>query len=331
MRHPGRFLRHPGRFSEDCNAIPKNRPRIWYNRLERIRVYKFSLKSAIIAENLNFGQEGVLFSMSDNIGEHEINTKEFLEKVEEAARNGAMQGSKGRGGRRFSLYDILKTGILLVMIGAFVMMFLKIQSFTGSLKSLVQRDAPVEDRDLTLENHGILGYTAADFQDAILGDSEQLKKLEVYTINVSDVATLVDTGIGNIKAFTKTQLITYKGTATYTVDLGELSRDDITLDESELTVRIKIPHAVCEPININENDIEFGDVDKGLLAIGDINITPEQMSEVQGTARDKMEKKLEEQKTAEEADRFAKMSVWEIYQPIINAVTSGYSLEVEFD
>ena len=73
------------------------------------------------------------------------------------------------------------------------------------------------------------------------------------------------------------------------------------------------------------------DVDKGLLAIGDINITPEQMSEVQGTARDKMEKKLEEQKTAEEADRFAKMSVWEIYQPIINAVTSGYSLEVEFD
>jgi hypothetical protein len=299
--------------------------------LERIRVYEFPLKSAIIAENLNFGQEGVLFSMSDNIGEHEINTKEFLEKVEEAARNGAMQGSKGRGGRRFSLYDILKTGILLVMIGAFVMMFLKIQSFTGSLKSLVQRDAPVEDRDLTLENHGILGYTAADFQDAILGDSEQLKKLEVYTINVSDVAELINTGIGNIEAFSKKQLITYKGTATYTVDLGELSRDDITLDESEMTVRIKIPHAVREPINIDENDIEFGEIERGALGFGKITATPEEMAEVQSMARDKMMEKLEEQKTAEEADRFAKMSVWEIYQPIINAVTSGYSLEVEFD
>ena len=269
--------------------------------------------------------------MSDNIGEREINTKEFLEKVEEAARNGAMQGSKGRGGRRFSLYDMLRTGILLVMIGAFVMMFLKIQSFTGSLKSLVQRDAPVEDRDLTLENHGILGYTAADFQDAILGDSEQLKKLEVYTINVSDVAELINTGIGNIEAFSKKQLITYKGTATYTVDLGELSRDDITLDESEMTVRIRIPHAVLEPINIDENDIEFGDVERGLLGVGKMTMKPEDMAKVQSEARDKMMEKLEEQKTAEEADRFAKMSVWEIYQPIINAVTTGYSLEVEFD
>ena len=41
-------------------------------------------------------------SVSDNanevISEKDITTKEFLAKVEEAARNGAMQGSKG--GRR---------------------------------------------------------------------------------------------------------------------------------------------------------------------------------------------------------------------------------------
>lgn len=73
-----------------------------------------------------------------------------------------------------------------------------------------------------------------------------------------------------------TQLLTYKGTATYTVDLGKLTRDDISLDE------------------------------------------------------EKMMEKLEAQKTIEEADRFAKMSVLEIYQPIINAVTTGYSLEIEF-
>lgn len=268
--------------------------------------------------------------MSDNLSEQEISTKEFLEKVEEAARNGAMQGSKG-GGRKISIFEMLKTAILLVVIGALVMMFLRIQNFTGSLKSLVDREVPVEDRDLTLENHGILGYTAADFQDAILGDSEQLKKLEVYTINISDAATLVDTGLANIKAFTKTQLITYKGTATYTVDLGELSRDDITLDESEMTVRIKIPHAVLEPINIDENDIGFGEIERGALGFGKISATPEEMAEVQSMARDKMEEKLDEQKAAEEADRFAKMSVWEIYQPIINAVTTGYSLAVEFE
>lgn len=42
------------------------------------------------------------------------------------------------------------------------------------------------------------------------------------------------------------------------------------------------------------------------------------------------EEKLEKDKTIEDADRFAIISVWEIYQPVIDSVTSGYSLEVEF-
>ena len=46
-----------------------------------------------------------------------------------------------------------------------------------------------------MDNHGILGYTAADFQDAILGKSEQQKILEVYNIIVSDAVQLTDTGL----------------------------------------------------------------------------------------------------------------------------------------
>ena len=43
-----------------------------------------------------------------------------------------------------------------------------------------------------------------------------------------------------------------------------------------------------------------------------------------------MEEKLKEEKTSEEADRFAKMSVWELYQPIISNMDPEYQLEVEF-
>ena len=170
--------------------------------------------------------------MSDNanevISEKYITTKEFLAKVEEAARNGAMQGSKG-GRRGISLFELLKILILVAVLAAVGFMVFRFQSFAGNLKGLVARDVPVEDHDLTLENNGFLGYTAADFQEAILGDSEQLKKLEVYEIDVSDAVQLTDTGLANLKIFTKTQLLTYKGTATYTVDLGQLSKDDITI------------------------------------------------------------------------------------------------------
>ena len=272
--------------------------------------------------------------MSENgnevVTEKDISTKEFLAKVEEAARNGAMQGSKGgRGG--ISLFELLKTLMLIAVLVAVGFMVFKFQGVAGGLKGIVARDTPVEDHDLTLENNGFLGYTVADFQEAILGDSEQLKKLEVYKVDVSDAVQLTDTGLANLKIFTKTQLLTYKGTATYTVDLGQVTKDDITLDEEKMTVHLKIPHTVLEPININEEDIEFGDVERGLLGIGKIKMNPEDMSKIQKEARNKMTEKLEQQKTSEVADRFAKMSVWEIYQPIIDTVTSGYSLEVEIE
>ena len=83
--------------------------------------------------------------------------------------------------------------------------------------------------------------------------------------------------------------------------------------------------------NINEDEIEFGDVNRGLLGIGKMEMKPEDVAKVQNAARSKMEEKLEQQKVIEEADRFAKLSVWEIYQPMINAVTTGYSLQVEME
>ena len=266
---------------------------------------------------------------NEKLTDANIRTEEFLAKVEEAAREGAKQGSKGARGR--SPFEMLKTIILIALIIGVGWMVYRLQSFTGDLKDIVSRDAPVEDRDLTLENHGVLGYTAADFQDAILGDSKQLKKLEVFTTDISGAATLIDTGLGNLKVFTKSQLLTYKGTVTYTVDLGELEKDDITLDEESMTVHVKIPHAVQGEININENEIEVGDVDRGLLGIGEISMTPEENQKVQSEARNKMQETLDEEDTISEADRFAKMSVWEIYQPIIDKVTTGYSLKVEFE
>ena len=266
---------------------------------------------------------------NEKLTDANIRSEEFLAKVEEAAREGAKQGSKGARGR--SPFEMLKTIILIALIIGVGWMVYRFQSFTGDLKDIVSRDAPVEDRDLTLENHGVLGYTAADFQDAILGDSKQLKKLEVFTTDISGAATLIDTGLGNLKVFTKSQLLTYKGTVTYTVDLGELEKDDITLDEEAMTVHVKIPHAVQGEININENEIEVGDVDRGLLGIGEISMTPEENQKVQSEARNKMQETLDEEDVISEADRFAKMSVWEIYQPIIDKVTTGYSLKVEFE
>lgn len=78
---------------------------------------------------------------------------------------------------------------------------------------------------MVLENSGFLGYKAADFYDAILGDTNQLKKLEVYEAKISDATKITNTGLGNLAIFTKTQLVTFNGTAKYTVDLSKISKE----------------------------------------------------------------------------------------------------------
>jgi hypothetical protein len=116
----------------------------------------------------------------------------------------------------------------------------------------------------------------------------------------------------------------------YTVDLGQLRKSDISFNEEEKLITLKIPHPRQEPLNIPEDQIMFGDTTNGLLAFGDIKLTPEQNRDIQAEARQKMQEKLDTSNVLDNADRFAILSVWEMYSPIIKGVAKDYSLEVVF-
>ena len=250
-----------------------------------------------------------------------INEEELLKKVELAARRGSAKG-KVWG----IVLQVLPVLIVIGLLAYYVIP--KINAMNTAIDSVFSVDKPVENHDMTLENHGIFGYTAADFEEAILGDSSKMKKLEVMKQDVSEATTLTNTGAFNWAIFSKNQLITYHGTVVYTVDLSELKPTDIVMDEENKTIILKIPHVQQEEINIPEEDIQFGDVNKGMLAFGDIKATPEQIAEVQKEARQKMQDKLNSENTIATADRLAKLAVWEIYSPIIKGVSRDYSLEV---
>ena len=249
--------------------------------------------------------------------------EELLEKVEQAAAKGA-----GKGRVMSGILSSIPTLVILAIIAFLVIP--KIFALNDGLKGFFKTDEPVEGHDMTLENYGILGYEAADFEEAILGDSQKTNKLEVYEQEVSDAATTTDTGLFNLSVFTKNQVITYYGTVVYTVDLSSLSKSDISYDEETKIVTLKIPHAQQGEINIPENKIQVGDTTRGLLAFGEMNFTMEQRNEVQAGAREKMQEKLNEQNAQETADKFAKLVVWETYSPIIKAIGKDVSLEVEF-
>ena len=246
-------------------------------------------------------------------------------EIKKAERRGKRKGFLKRIAAFFTgilVGMLLLTGIHAYMHG---------KSVVDTVKSFFVLEESAEGHDLTLRKVRFFGYKAADFEEAILGDSEELAKLEVYSREVSDVATLTQTGLGNIEAFSKYQYITYNGKATYTVDLGKLTKDNIIVNTKEKSVTIKVPRPVLEPINIPSENIEFGEVErKSIFAFGDIKLTPEEQAKVETEAKKKMEEKLKEDNILETADRFAKLTVWEMYSPIIKGVGKDCSLEVEF-
>ena len=126
-------------------------------------------------------------------------------------------------------------------------------------------------------------------------------------------------------------MVTFNGTAKYTVDLSKINKDSITVDKTHKTVKLVIPHAQREEINIPSSEMEFGDTEHGWLAFGDISLTPEENAKLESSARERMERKLIELNEQENADKFAKMSVWDIFQPMVSNVSASYKLEVAFE
>ena len=264
------------------------------------------------------------------MNKHEFDEK-LIDRVERAAERGAMEGGSGKH-TRYMTYAVI---VLLVLLLLGLLLFKisldkKLNNFQQGIQSQLDMDASAETHDLVLEDEGPMGYTATDFADAVFGDPVQLKKIEVYEAKLSDAVTLTETGLGNLSIFTKTQVITYNGTATYTVDLSGLTEDSIVVDEGEKIVILTIPHAVCGTINIPSNEMVIGDTDRGWLAFGDIQMSADQMAKVETEARGRMEAKLQELNEGEAADRFATMTIWEMYQPVISSVSPEYRLSVRF-
>lgn len=249
--------------------------------------------------------------------------------IDKAIKNAERRGSRKGFLKRISAFFI---GVLCgILILTAVSAYRHGKSVANTFKSFFQTEESVENHDMTLRNFKFFGYKVADFEDAILGDEEELKKLEVYSRDVSDIATLTQAGLGKIKAFTKYQYITFNGKAIYTVDLSKLKKGDVSMDEKNKTVTLKVPKPVLEPINIPSENIEFGEVEKqSIFAFGDIKVTPEEQAKVETEAKKKMIKKLEDENVASEAEKAAEHVIWEIFQPMVSRVSGRYTLKIEF-
>lgn len=258
--------------------------------------------------------------------ENEIQEQELRNMIEQSVDESVNRAFKKycRFARlpRFSLRGIVSLIVLVALIVAGV--------YLHERSKANETVAPVEDHDLTLENDGIFGFTAADFEEPILGEATRQRLLIVEEQEVYVNTTITDTGLFNWGIFNKQQVLTIHGTGQYTIDLTEITRQDIHLDEEIYELTIRIPHAELHQVTFDPTKTEIGDAQNGWLAFGSIKLDAEQNKQFEVEANEKLKARLNESERFEEADRFAKLAAYETYQPIVRAISPVYKVVIEF-
>ena len=213
------------------------------------------------------------------------------------------------------------SGILIGLIGGIALsVFLFKPDFIGMLKPTAPTHTESETAQI-IEEH-FTGYT---------GKAEEKQELIVMEEPMQLTTTITHSGLGDLAIFMKTKNVTYHGTGIYTVDLNDISVDNIEVDNDKKTVTITVPHANLKTVNPDYDKIEFEDTELGMFAIFDLTLTAEQQTQIEKEVMEGMTEILSEDKYMKQADEFAKMKTWDTFQPLVSSVAPDYKLEIEFD
>lgn len=233
------------------------------------------------------------------------------------------------GGRRRRRPGILWWILCLLLIGG--AFFLGTQAGEGPWQKLLPGNETVNprgDHDVTLEDNGILGYTAADFEKVIIEKSTQQHQLIVDEEEVSVPTTITVAGAFDLDILSKTAHETVSGTGQYTVDLGKVDGDSISLDEDSLTVTVKVPAPELHNVSFDPEKTVIGATDRGWLAFGEVKMTEKERKTFETTAVKKLTARLKEEDCVSRAQKFARLSCEDLYSPIVSAISPAYKVQI---
>lgn len=170
------------------------------------------------------------------------------------------------------------------------------------------------------------------FSDVLLSPQKETRKLivseQIATVSTELTQNLIK--ILQIDALKKSQTVTYEGRGYFVVDLDNLTKRNVVEDKENHIVTILIDHAYLQAIEIDPNKIIIDEVKEGLLARGDIKLTVKDYNEIEKELRTRLEDKFNTAKNGQEANETALRMVKEIYEPIVKAIDSRYTVQVAF-
>lgn len=190
-----------------------------------------------------------------------------------------------------------------------------------TLEDVIETESTADT--VTIEQDNVPYSVTVNFNETILEEAEQEKKLIVMTQKASKSYEVTKDGLLSLDIFKQSKAMIFHGTGTYTVDLSDFTSDNIEVNDEDKTITVHI-HKPELSIEILPEETEFFETDNGLLAFGEMKITDEMYSEIMSSGKEILYKELsEDENVTELATKFAEVSVEEFFQPVVDSAVDA--------
>lgn len=219
---------------------------------------------------------------------------------------------------------IIAIVLVIIMMVAFALAgdYFNILSKLGSSSHTADEVLTVKSNNndtLELQQENVPYTLEVEIGPVLLQEAQQEKKLIIMTQKASASQIAKKGGLFGIPIFKQTKAIVFYGEGTFFVDLSSLTSDDFVIDKEEKTITIYIPKPQFT-VKLLPNETEFFDSSNGMLRFGEMEITPEYMSKLESEGIERISQTLSsDSNTLATAEKFAKLSVKELFEPLVKA------------
>ena len=170
-----------------------------------------------------------------------------------------------------------------------------------------------------IEQEKVPYVVEVDFMPVFMKEAQLEKKLIIMSQRATASEVAEKAGLFNLPVFKQTKAIIFHGEGIFFVDLSSMSSDDFVIDNENRTITIYIPKPELT-VSLLPEETEFFYSSNGTLRFGEMEITPEIMTTLETQGIERITETLKgDTKSFETAEKFAKLSVKEIYEPLIIA------------
>ncbi|SHK50095.1 Protein of unknown function [Clostridium cavendishii DSM 21758] len=163
-------------------------------------------------------------------------------------------------------------------------------------------------------------------EETVVSKLKNTQKILPLEAEISETM-IIDNSWGDCELFKKIKTIKYFALATYTLDLSNFTKSNVSIDQSNKKITLNLDKPILNSINLLNDKTTYETTNNGTLRFGELKLSPEELNSIEKQALKQMSEKSNEDSLVKLAEENSKS----LLNNIINSINnSDMLIEINF-